>query len=104
MKGYDRSLSLAASGGGDPTSDNQLEISTPVKLPDALRGEKYAFVSLPIGEFLEGGSIGADNIGVGELCPIPNSESIASDAYVFGVVILSQRSAALASWLAGTGE
>ena len=45
-----------------------LDVRTPVKLPDALRGEKYAFVSLPLAEFMEGGGVSSDNIGVGRLC------------------------------------
>ena len=37
-----------------------LDISSPVKLPDALRGERYAFVSLPLSEFREGGGVTAE--------------------------------------------
>jgi RNA-binding protein Tab2/Atab2 len=101
-----------------------LDIRTPIKLPDALRGEKYAFVALPIQEFLPGGTVTTSNIGVGRLCPIPNSffpsssssgnddeDAIGSvdsglligaDTFVQGVVILSSRAPALAAWLAGT--
>lgn len=77
-----------------------LDVRTPVKMPDALRGEKYAFVSLPLAEFLPGGGVTDDNIGVGRLCPI--DPMLPADAFVQGVVILTQRPDALAAWLAGT--
>lgn len=90
------------------TAPSFLDVRTPIKLPDALRGEKYAFVALPIQEFMPGGSVTADNVGVGRLCQLPASVTSASgsvigaDTFVQGVVILSSRAAALASWLAGT--
>lgn len=77
-----------------------LDVRTPVKLPDALRGEKYAFVALPVAEFMEGGSVDATNIGVGRLCSVPRD--IPADAFCQGVVILTSRAEALASWLTGT--
>jgi len=77
-----------------------LDIRTPTKLPDALRGEKYAFVSLPLAEFLPGGDISQENIGVGKLCPV--DPTLPGDAFVSGIVILTSRAKALASWLAGT--
>ena len=78
-----------------------LDVRTPVKLPDALRGEQYAFVGLPLAEFLPGGDITKENIGVGKLCPVSPDE-FPADAFVQGVVILTKRAPALASWLAGT--
>lgn len=77
-----------------------LDVRTPVKMPDALRGEKYAFVALPLAEFLPGGDITEENIGVGRLCPI--DPDLPADAFVQGVVIFSNRAKALAAWLAGT--
>jgi hypothetical protein len=81
-----------------------LDVRTPIKLPDALRGEKYAFVALPIQEFLPGGGVTPDNIGVGRLCQLPAdiAENVAADTFVQGVVILTNRAASLAAWLAGT--
>ncbi|KAL3916875.1 MAG: hypothetical protein SGARI_007857 [Bacillariaceae sp.] len=64
-----------------------LDVRTPVKMPDAL-------------QFLPGGDITDDNIGVGRLCPI--DPTLPADAFVQGVVILTQRPEALAAWLAGT--
>lgn len=81
-------------------SPSFLDVRTPVKLPDALRGEKYAFVGLPLAEFLPGGGVDEDNIGVGKLCPIP--EDLPADSFIQGLVILTQRPEALAAWLAGT--
>jgi len=77
-----------------------LDVRTPVKLPDALRGEKYAFVSLPLAEFREGGGITRENIGVGKLCYV--DRALPADSFVQGIVILTSRADALASWLAGT--
>jgi len=77
-----------------------LDVRTPIKLPDALRGEKYAFVALPVAEFQEGGGITEENVGVGKLCPV--DPSLPADEFVQGIVILTARAEALASWLAGT--
>ena len=86
---------MAASLGGP----SFLDIRTPIKLPDALRGEKYAFVALPLAEFLPGGGVTEENIGVGRLCPV--DPKLPGDSFVQGVVILTARPKALASWLAG---
>lgn len=94
MEGY--KATMVTSGAGPSFMD----VRTPIKMPDALRGEKYAFVSLPLAEFMEGGSITRDNIGVGRLCPI--DDSLPADSFVQGIVILTTRAKALASWLAGT--
>lgn len=94
MEGYRATM---ASG---MTGPSFLDVRTPIKLPDSLRGEKYAFVALPLAEFLPGGGVTEENIGVGRLCALdPN---LPADAFVQGVVILTQRPQALASWLAGT--
>jgi len=95
MDGY-----RAAMAGGGARGPSFLDVRTPVKLPDALRGEKYAFVSLPLAEFREGGGVTNDNVGVGRLCPV--DPDLPADAFVQGVVILTTRAKALASWLAGT--
>jgi len=92
MEGYRPSMA-----GGD--SSAFLDIRTPVKLPDSLRGEKYAFVSLPLAEFAEGGGVTTSNIGVGRLCPIDSD--LPGDSFVQGIVVFSSRSKALATWLAG---
>lgn len=95
MEGFKASMATASGG------PSFMDVRTPTKLPDALRGEKYAFVSLPLAEFLPGGSIDEANIGVGRMCPISEGE-FPADAFVQGVVILTTRAKALSSWLAGT--
>jgi len=98
MEGYRASMAGSQTSGGP----SFLNIRTPVKMPDALRGEKYAFVALPLAELLPGGSINDENIGVGRLCSIPENLSTNADTFVQGIVILTQRPDALAAWLAGT--
>jgi len=97
---YPRMDGYRATMAGGPARSSFLDVRTPVKLPDALRGEKYAFVALPVAEFLEGGGITDENIGVGRLCPV--DPEIPADNFVQGIVILTRRADALASWLAGT--
>jgi hypothetical protein len=94
MEGYNKNMVTAA-------TPSFLNVRTPVKLPDALRGEKYAFVSLPLAEFLPGGGVNAETVGLGRLCQLPSAD-LPADAFVQGVVVLSNRAKALASWLAGT--
>lgn len=94
MEGYNRNMVTSS-------TPSFLNVRTPVKLPDSLRGEKYAFVSLPLAEVLPGGGVNSETIGVGRLCQLPNAE-LPGDAFVQGVVVLSNRAKALASWLAGT--
>mmetsp|Transcript_28541 Transcript_28541/g.41680 ORF Transcript_28541/g.41680 Transcript_28541/m.41680 type:complete len:364 (-) Transcript_28541:406-1497(-) len=94
MEGYRPAMARAGMG------PSFLDISIPQRLPDALRGEKYAFVSLPLAEFREGGSINSSNVGVGRLCPV--DPTLPADAFVQGIVMLTPRAKALSSWLAGT--
>lgn len=98
MEGYNAAMATGA--GGTPSF---LNVRTPVKLPDALRGEQYAFVALPLAEFLPGGGVNEDTIGVGRLCPLPASirELPAGDTFVQGLVLLTRRANAMATWLAG---
>ncbi|GMH98918.1 hypothetical protein TrLO_g14219 [Triparma laevis f. longispina] len=98
MPDYQPSLSAGALSNA---GSGFLDISTPVKLPDALRGEKYAFVSLPLSEFLPGGSITEENIGLGRLCPVEEG-GVGGDEFVSGVVVMSKRAKGLAAWMAGT--
>lgn len=107
MEGYRSTMGvgLGGAGGGAGGVPSFLDVRTPVKMPDSLRGEKYAFVALPLAEFLPGGDISEDNIGVGRLCTISDrflEDLPPADTFVQGVVILTQRPDALAAWLAGT--
>lgn len=76
-------------------------LKLPVRLPEQLRGEQYAVATLPLAEFLPGGSINVDNIGFGSLCPLPPMDGLTPDSMVAGVVIFSRRSRAIAAWLTG---
>lgn len=98
MPGYRATMATA------PARASFLDVRTPIKLPDALRGEKYAFVSLPLAEFRAGGTITRDNVGTGRLCPVGGEFGAAfpADAFVQGIAIFTARAEALASWLAGT--
>ncbi|GAX18017.1 hypothetical protein FisN_18Hh230 [Fistulifera solaris] len=96
MEGYNAQMMNTAAGA------SFLNVQTPVKLPDSLRGERYAFVSLPLAEFLPGGGVNDDTIGVGRLCPLPPLQQSAGDTFVSGVVLLTPRAKAMATWLAGT--
>ena len=93
MEGYNENMLQT-------TVPSFLDVRTPVRLPDALRGEKYAFVALPVSEFMPGGGVTPDNIGIGRLCSLP--EGLAGDVFVQGIVVISARAKALATWLAGT--
>lgn len=99
MTGYQPNMS-GPRAGGIGGMGAALDIRTAVKLPDALRGEKFAFVGLPLAEFLRGGDVNRDNVGVGRLCPV--DRALPADSFVQGIVILTPRANALASWLAGT--
>jgi hypothetical protein len=91
MKGYKPS---AVTGG------SFLDINTPQKLPDAMRADQFAFVSLPLSEVMAGGDIDAENIGAGQLCPVP--EGLDPDAMLSGVLFITMRAENLAMWLAGS--
>ncbi|CAM9616476.1 unnamed protein product [Chrysoparadoxa australica] len=75
------------------------DIRTPSKLPDELRGEKYAFVALPVTEFREGGSISNENIGVGRLAPV--DPALPDDTMIQGILMLTERAKPLAQWVSG---
>lgn len=76
-----------------------LDIETPSRLPDVLRADQFAFVSLPLSEFLDDG-VNDNNIGVGKLCPVP--EGLSEDSMIQGVLFLTQRASQLAMWMSGS--
>ncbi|CAM9671023.1 unnamed protein product, partial [Sphacelaria rigidula] len=73
-------------------------VQTPKALPDALRGEQYAFVTLPVSEF-RNGNINTENVGIGRLCPL--DASLPDDAMIPGLAVFTRRAAPLATWMAG---
>ena len=68
---------------------------TPVALPDALLGEKWAFVSLPIAAFDE---MSEWDIGFGEAFGLPMT-GLAPETQIPGLMIYSSRATALAGWM-----
>ncbi|CAM9498434.1 unnamed protein product [Laminaria digitata] len=74
------------------------DIRTPTPLPDALRGEQYAFVGMPVSEFRQG-NINDDNVGVGRLCPL--DASLPDDAIIPGLAMFTTRAEPLATWMTG---
>lgn len=80
-----------------------LELGAPEPLPDALRGEKWAFVQLPLGPLLdmikkveEANTFGASmSLGPAGLADLPR------DILVPGVAVFSRRAMPLAAWTNG---
>ena len=70
---------------------------TPVALPDALIGEKWRFVSLPIAAFDE---MSEWDIGFGEAFGLPMTR-LAPETQIPGLIIYSSRATALAGWMSG---
>ncbi|KAJ1623463.1 hypothetical protein T492DRAFT_1054731 [Pavlovales sp. CCMP2436] len=95
MPGYKPELADAERA--RPALDRQ-----PVKMPDALRGDKWAFVELPLGE-LRGpdASIDASNIGFGNTFSVEDID-LPDSALVPGLLITSTRAEPLAAWMSGT--
>ncbi|KAG8466283.1 hypothetical protein KFE25_002039 [Diacronema lutheri] len=95
MPGY--KPALAEEERARPALDRQ-----PVKMPDALRGDKWAFVELLLGE-LRGpdASIDSSNIGFGNIFSV-DSIDLPDTTPVPGLLITSQRAEPLAAWMSGT--
>ena len=70
---------------------------TPIALPDALIGEKWTFVSLPIAAFDE---MSEWDIGFGEAFGLPMTR-LAPETQIPGLIIYSSRATALAGWMSG---
>ncbi|HBB31190.1 MAG TPA: hypothetical protein DDZ80_24385 [Cyanobacteria bacterium UBA8803] len=69
----------------------------PQALPDALQGEKWAFVTLEAGAFEE---MSEWEIDFGEAFPLSMME-LASDTRIPGLIIFSDRAKPLAAWMSG---
>ncbi|EGB07385.1 hypothetical protein AURANDRAFT_27892 [Aureococcus anophagefferens] len=93
MEGY-------SPGAGAATRDRMTAPVTASRLPEGLRGEQYAFVTLPLSEVLSGGGITEENVGVGKLINVKPAYEV--DALLPGIAILTRRSDALAMSLAST--
>ncbi|MBW3584764.1 MAG: Tab2/Atab2 family RNA-binding protein [Cyanobacteria bacterium 0813] len=80
-----------------PNPSVQFVPETPVALPDALIGEKWTFVSLPIAAFDE---MSEWDIGFGEAFGLPMT-GMGPETQIPGLIIYSSRAAALAGWMSG---
>ena len=80
--------------------DRMTAPTTPARLPEALRGEQYAFVTLPVAEVQAGGGVTEDNVGVGKMINVKSD--LDPGAMLPGVAILTRRADALAMSLAST--
>jgi len=73
-----------------------LNVREPERMPDALLGEKYAFVEMQLSQF---GDLKDENIGFGELCPV--NPDFDESTVVPGMVIFSRRAKAISGWITG---
>ncbi|MEM6450945.1 MAG: Tab2/Atab2 family RNA-binding protein [Cyanobacteria bacterium P01_D01_bin.105] len=86
-EGYKASIS--------PSVARPLEVVNP--LPDALLGQQWALVSLPVTAFDE---MAAWDIGFGEAFPL-TSLAVETDTQIPGFIIYSKRANPLAAWMSG---
>jgi hypothetical protein len=80
-----------------PNPSVQYTPEQPNPLPDALRGDRWAFLSLPVADFAD---MEEWEIGFGEGFPL-GQLGLGPQDPVPGLVIYSQRAAALAGWMSG---
>ncbi|HEY9809588.1 MAG TPA: Tab2/Atab2 family RNA-binding protein [Halomicronema sp.] len=85
-----------------PTPSVRVEMLAPSPLPDALIGQKWAFVTLEAGAFTD---IGEWDIAFGDHFPILGENSlvpeITPETPIPGLIIFSPRAVALAGWMSG---
>ncbi|MEL7036492.1 MAG: Tab2/Atab2 family RNA-binding protein [Cyanobacteria bacterium J06592_8] len=89
-----------------PTLPNYQEIdnpsvqflpSDPLRLPDALQGDQWAFVSLEAGAFEE---MAEWDIGFGEAFGLPML-GLSKETVIPGLIVFSSRATPLAAWMSG---
>jgi len=80
----------------DYNSSDDILRKTPERMPDALRGEKYIFASL---DYCDLDSILKTNPLFRDLCPFP--ENFSENINIPGIIIYSNRSKPLSSWMDG---
>lgn len=83
--------------GSEATSFIRYQPETPQALPDALEGQKWAFVSLEAAAFEE---MAEWDIDFGEAFPLSMME-LAPDTRIPGVIIFSSRATPVAAWMSG---
>ncbi|AFY41128.1 Tab2/Atab2 family RNA-binding protein [Nostoc sp. PCC 7107] len=82
-------------GGNNPSV--RLDSPLPQRLPDALEGQQWVFVSLSAGELAE---MPEWDIGFGEAFPLEMAQ-LSPEARIPGVLIFSPRALPLAGWMSG---
>ncbi|WP_341529058.1 Tab2/Atab2 family RNA-binding protein [Nostoc sp. UHCC 0302] len=82
-------------GGTNPSV--RLEKPLPQRLPDALEGQQWTFVSLQAADFLE---MSEWEIGFGEAFPLELAK-VSPETRIPGVLIFSPRALPLAAWMSG---
>lgn len=75
----------------------RMEVPAPQRLPDALIGQQWAFVSLEAAAFAE---MPEWDIGFGEAFPLENT-GVKPETKIPGIIILSPRAVPLAGWMSG---
>lgn len=75
----------------------RLESPLPQRLPDALEGNKWVFVSLPAGDLME---MPDWEIGFGEAFPLELAK-VSPETRIPGVLIFSPRALPIAGWMSG---
>ncbi|PSB00862.1 Tab2/Atab2 family RNA-binding protein [Merismopedia glauca] len=80
---------------GNPNPSVQLPPPVPIGLPDALIGEKWAFVTLTVADFQE---MPEWDISFGEGFPL---ETLAPTTPIPGAIVYSSRAMPLAGWMSG---
>lgn len=80
-----------------------LDLGPPEPLPDALRGEKWAFVQLPLGALLEmqGDVTSGETFGAGFTLAQAGAVDVPPEALIPGVAVFSRRALPLAAWTNG---
>lgn len=88
--------------GTAPTASVQFETPEPARLPDALRGDAFAFVTLEASAFEE---MHEWEIDFGEAFPIVGEKSLVPkltpETRIPGLIVFSDRAKALAGWMSG---
>jgi hypothetical protein len=82
-------------GGTNPSV--RLETPLPQRLPDALEGKQWVFVSLTAGDFAE---MPEWEIGFGEAFPLEVAQ-VSKETIIPGILIFSPRALPLAGWMSG---
>lgn len=80
-----------------------LDLGSPEPLPDALRGEKWAFVQLPLGALLEmlKDVDSGETFGSGFTLQQADAMDVSLDTLIPGVAVFSRRALPLAAWTNG---